>query len=234
MLRSLVGSEMCIRDRFSTDPTGSIDEIVTRDKLSVLDLARQVVAAVYAAGRQVLVVDCGEDGKPYIAQYNATSMYNWHTDLNGALTLAAFRETCAAPGRDEFSHETVDRYRVYTPGLCRVFDEEGKELERHVIAGTGLPVIPIGAVNCSARCDRAPVTRIVECALAAYRNSADYQQGIFLTAQPTAWSVGCSEDQFNKNTARGLGAGAHWYLGELAEGKVNYCLLYTSPSPRDS
>ena len=207
---------------FGKDPSGSIDEMVTNDKLTIKALARQVVSAVYSKGRHVLVVDSGADRVPYITQYSAESFINWRVDGNGMLTLAVFREQVPDPGRDEFSHDTVDQYRVYTPGLVRVFNNEGVVVENHETGLQELPVVVIGSVNCSPVCDRAPITRIVECTLAAYRNSADYQQGMFLTAQPTLWSGGMTIEQWKQNNSLGIGAGAHHYLGPEQFGRMGY------------
>lgn len=207
---------------FSKDAEGSLDEIVTKDGMTVYELSREIAEKIYSKGRHILVVEAPPTpgSNPYIVQYPAESLINWKVDDDGKLTIAVFTEK--VPDNDPYTHETKIRYREYTKEAIKVYDEEKNLIEEYKNAVGQIEVVVIGSKNCSTKVDKPPMARVVECALAAYRNSADYQQGLFLTAQPTPYSSGCTKEQYDLNNAAGLGVGAHWYLGPDIGAKSGY------------
>ena len=208
---------------FSKDATGSLDEVVTKDGLTIYELSREIADRIFSKGRHILLVDAEavQNGKPYIVQYPCESLINWKVGEDGKLDLAVFVEN--VPDGDIYSHDTKIQYREYTREGVKTYDEEKNFLEEFPLKINEIEIVVIGSVNCKPnKVDKPPMARIVECALAAYRNSADYQQGLFLTAQPTPITAGCTQDQFNVNTKSGLGVGAHHYLGENIGATTNY------------
>lgn len=182
------------------------DDVVTNNGLTIRQLAREVARAVYAKGRHILVIEAN-NGTPYIAQYSAEALINWKTDENDALSLAVFRETIDSA--DEYEHGTEEeQFRAYKP--------DGVELDGEFIPTNypQIPVVIIGATDCSPSCDRPPVHRIAECAIAAYQNSANYQQALHLMAQPTPWVSNINAEEYGAICNTGIGAGALWHLGE--------------------
>lgn len=184
----------------------SSDDVVTNNGLTIRQLAREVARSVYAKGRHILVVEA-ISGTPYIVQYSAEALINWKTDENDTLSLAVFRETIASS--DEYEHGTEEeQFRAYKP------DGVGLDGEFIPTNYPQIPVVIIGATDCSPSCDRPPVSRIAECAIAAYQNSANYQQALHLMAQPTPWVSNISAEEYGAICNAGIGAGALWHLGE--------------------
>lgn len=205
---------------FGNEPNGDLDEVVTQDGLTLLQLARYIAVEVFTKGGIVLVVDKDEKGEYNIVTYDIRSFINWKEGSDGKPTLGVFEEQKFIES-NEFAHDTEAQYRVFTNGLIRVYDKE-ENIVNTFEGPSEVPIIPIGAVDCSCGIDRPPVTRIVECSLAAYRNSADYQMAMYLTSQPTPWSSGVSESQYKKNSNSGIGSSSHWYLGKEPNARCGY------------
>ena len=188
------------------------DDVVTNNGLTIRQLAREVARAVYAKGRHILVIEAN-NGTPYIVQYSAEALINWKTDENDALSLAVFRETIDSA--DEYEHGTEEeQFRAYKPDVVEL---DGEFI---TINYPQIPVVIIGATDCSPSCDRPPVHRIAECAIAAYKKSANYEQALYLMGQPTPAVSGVNEEEYTAICNTGLGAGALLHLGE--NGKIWY------------
>ncbi len=200
---------------FEKDPMGVSDEIVTNTGLTTLQLARDIARDVSSRGRSILVVDAdAAGGSPYIARYPAESLINWKVadDNPNLLTMAILAESVNASD-DEYGHETEMQYRKYRliDGGVEVslFNNKEELLSDPVLLKRGeLPIFCIGSIDISPACDPVPLLPVADCAEAMYQLSADYRHALFLSAQPTPWVKGSTEDQYEKIQQCGLGSGS--------------------------
>ena len=208
---------------FEKDPYGISDEPVTITGQKNLDLARDVTRDVGSYGRSVLLVDAPtEGGEPFIARYHPASLINWKVEKGNpaALTLVVLEEKWEAESDDEFSHETVARYRVYRKNgnvvSIIVYDENGAVVEEErILSGiTAIPVIAIGSISVDPGCDPVPLLPVKDAAISIYQVSADLRQDLYMTGQKQPYMAGCSAEQYNANLEKGYGAGSCWYLGD--------------------
>jgi len=81
-----------------------------------------------------------------------------------------------------------------------------------VVNGSTLSYIPfffVSPYDARPEVEKPPALDLVNMNLAHYRNSADYEQSLYLTAQPTPFIAG-QLDETRKPTS--IGAGSIWYL----------------------
>ena len=150
--------------------------------------------------------------KPRIITYKAHDIINWATSYDGLsnrLSLVVLREIYTAVGGDEFGAPTECQYRVlrlvdgvYTCAIYRktpdgsfvaVPDLSGTPLGSD---GRPLPYIPFvccGATNNDPGIDNPPLEALADLNLAHYRNSADYEEAVYLVGQPTPWISGLTQ-----------------------------------------
>lgn len=195
------------------------------DGQSIVQLSRQAVADVLAVGRYGLLVDYPpvsggaslEDERiagvrARIKPYPAESIINWR---DGLVVLSEMHEI----QKDTFTVEHQQRYRVLSLDggayVQRVYDERGEVLEEiipRMIGGAPWSVIPfvfIGAEDNKPSVDMPPLKPLVDVNLAHYRNSADNEESLFITGQPSLFlSSDLSVDQFQQANPNGVQIGA--------------------------
>jgi hypothetical protein len=135
---------------------------------------------------------------------------NWRVKKRGAkiiLSLVVFRED-AIVSDDGFETKTIDQWRVLR--LDPVTDEYIIEIYRNRngtkpdetyfptdATGSRLREIPftfIGAVNNEPTPGPMPMYDLCSVNIAHYRNSADYEEAVYMLGQPTAWFGGLTEE----------------------------------------
>ena len=210
---------------FGNDPKGELDETVTIDGLSILELAREVARAYFACEKRILMVEAPNQQtqpglrQPYIIQYDAASMINWKKNDEGKYVLCVFEEKVDNPA-NKYDHGSIKQYREYTimdgVGAVNLYNEKEELIASWAMGWPEIPIVVIG------KGDKPPVTRVVDCAMAAYRNSADLQMALHISASPTPYSGGMSEDQYKLNAKGGIGTGANWYLGPDPNASAGY------------
>ena len=142
----------------------------------------------------------------------ASQIINWRIERVGAknkLVLLVIAESMIEITEDGFGQESVQQNRVlrlnegnYTQELWR---KDGKGAwyvyvpEFSITDGSGRPwdEIPftfVGSVNNDSRIDPSPLYDIAELNIAHYRNSADYEDGVFYAGQAQPWMAGLSEE----------------------------------------
>lgn len=186
--------------------------------LSLQTVAQAVVGGVLATGRYILLADFPEGPdeatdeataglRARIAQYPATALINWHT-AGGTLDLAVIQEQREEPMDDGFTYDPVTYYRALRlreeGATLQLYREETPETEEVIIRMSDgspfreIPLVIVGSEDNNAEPDSPPISDIAALNIAHYRNSADYEEGVFLHGQP--WphvSVGdMSADQF--------------------------------------
>ena len=183
----------------------------TGNKLSLTKLAQEAVGEVLQAGRYGLLVDypASQEGLTVeqvselnlaarIYKYKAESIINWHCELiNGQyqLTLVVLQETQLTMREDGFTWEELTCYRVlkikdgkYVQQLWNEHDEIVNEyLPRDFHGNTWdyIPFVFVGAEDNDTIVDPAPLYDLAELNIGHLRNSADYEESVHITGQPT-------------------------------------------------
>lgn len=149
--------------------------------------------------------------RPTLSLYHPNDIPNWRTkSINGRifLTLVVLIEKYEDED-DGFEVETKVQYRVLrlrdgkaTVKIYRVdeknqtfayknetiiYDGKGKALEE-------LPFTFIGAKTNNADIDYPPMFDLADVNLGHYRNSADYEESVFIIGQPTPWASGLDQN----------------------------------------
>lgn len=149
--------------------------------------------------------------RPTIVRYNPEQIINWRTRTVGAkvlLSLVVLRESYVVED-DGFAETPGTQYRVlrltpegvYTVEIHRDIETKDKTpvIESFTPQdGKGQPLreIPfsfIGAEDNDPCVDRPPLLDIAELNVAHYRNSADYEESVFLIGQPTPVLAGLTK-----------------------------------------
>lgn len=148
--------------------------------------------------------------RPTIIRYEPEQIINWRTRTVGAkvlLSLVVLRESYTIED-DGFAETSGTQYRVLrldTNGVYQV--ELHRDVESAGMAitetytptdGKGQPLreIPfsfIGAEDNDPDVDRPPLLDIAELNIAHYRNSADYEESVFIVGQPTPVLAGLTK-----------------------------------------
>jgi hypothetical protein len=144
--------------------------------------------------------------RPTIIRIPAENVINWRTRTVGAktlLSLVVIREAYVVED-DGFAEQTETQHRVlrltpegnYTVSIYR--DGASEPIVTTPTDGKGLPLreIPftfIGAENNDPSVDRPPLLDIAQTNIAHYRNSADYEESVFMLGQPTPVFAGLTK-----------------------------------------
>lgn len=219
-LSGLVG-EVFVRDPVAEMPT-SLD-IVAEDAdgsgLTLTQLAKRATRLTLANGRAGVLADYPqtEEGvtradlesglvQPTITVYGPLQVINWRTSKTKAktyLTLVVLKERYDADD-DGFAVTQKDQFRVlrlrdgvYTTQLYRENVPFTEELTPTDADGKTFDYIPftfIGSENNDAEIDHPPLYDLASLNVAHYRNSADYEEGVYMVGQPTPVFSGLTEE----------------------------------------
>lgn len=164
-----------------------------------------------------------------ILSYPAESIINWKTDKVGGstvLTLVVLKEVKETP-KDEFSSDCEAQYRVlrlvdgvYTQSVYndrKQLVSNTTPLDSEGNAFSFIPFVFVGAVDNKPEVDRAPLHPLAVVNVAHFRNSADYEENLFMHGQLTLGiTSSMSGDEFNAANPNGIkvGARAGYFLGE--------------------
>lgn len=199
---------MAFRKPSETDLPTQIEYLIensTGDGVTLEQLGKNVVGGLLEVGRFGLLSDypVTEPGlsqeqvnalglQASIKCYPAESIINWSSD-NG-LTLVVLKESYVDSQTDEFKSEIKDQYRVLRliDGIYNVEIWRDKTLFSGPVQprdsiGQNLSVIPFviaGAYANDPAVDDAALYDLAEVNIGHYRNSADYEEGVFLHGQP--------------------------------------------------
>ena len=189
-----------------------LTEDATGSSLTLNQLSKAIVGDVLETGRIGLLIDFpkadvggltqadveANNNKARVTKYEARSIINWKTDNVGGITilsLVVLKELSAALGSDGFTWTPVIQYRalrliegVYVQEL---YNES--EILIEVVVPTKsdgsefneIPFVFIGSENNDAVVDNSPLYDLATVNIGHYRNSADYEESVFLVGQPT-------------------------------------------------
>lgn len=191
--------------------------------VSAIQQSKQALAHVLAFSRAGLWVDYpktngavskadAESGgmRPRIVLFDPRQVINWRSisvGANSKLSLVVISENYVKSD-DGFESEVATQYRVlklengiYIIQLWKVGERNSIEFHEELIplGGDGLPMteIPfqfIGAEANGEAVEKPLVLDISNLNLAHYRNSADYEELVYMVGQPTPYLTGLTED----------------------------------------
>lgn len=228
-LRSMMGMVSRLQPEITlpNGMAGLIDN-ATDDGFGLKQLFFRMVRQAVSHGRVPTVVNMDDIGKPYFSTYKAINAINWKIESVGGrqdLTLAVFIEFREKDPENEYSHETVQVYRVYKliDGVCHsgVLNEDDDVIEEFRPLGTSnaggqllkglgyLPVIYCGSTDNAPDVDEVPLLTMARAALKSYQLSADYFTALHQTSHPQPWVSGLDEEADLTVT----GPSAAWDLG---------------------
>ena len=233
-----------------TLPFPEIEHDVDGAGYQLVQQARHAMLMVLLKGRGGLLADFpvtqgltraemkSQNAKPVIRIYEPENIINWRTafvDGRKKLTLMVLQEK-AIKSDDGFKAEYEDqllilrlREGVAISQVARkhngswVYDQENIIRDN---SGRGFDVIPFtffGADDNDETIDDAPLYDLAEINIAHYRDSADYQESNFITAQPSLFITGVTDTWYENvlkdnpirlgsRTANVLGVGANAFL----------------------
>jgi len=180
---------------------------------------------VVEQGRAVTRADI-ENGniRPRVIVYEAKNIINWRETSNGGkteLTMIVLKEQKIVED-DGFEFECEDRWRVYKKEDNKVlvqlwkakdktnisekteYEQDGEDI---ILTGqnnkplTKIPFEFVGSMNNDSSVDDSPLYPLACLNIAHYRNSADYEQMLFITGQATPVFSGLTEDWNEKYIA---------------------------------
>jgi hypothetical protein len=164
---------------------------------------------------------------PHLVTYSATNITDWREEFIGGkkvLTKLVLRETVMGDymvEKEQWLELTLVDGQYTVQRWVMGLDEDKKPVairdgvaQIPLVNGKALTYIPFVFFNPydhRPEPTKPPFIDLCNMNLAHYRNSADYEHALYLTAQPTPWIAG-TLDSKSKPTA--IGAGTIWYLPE--------------------
>jgi hypothetical protein len=203
----------------------------------VLQTGRAGLLADYTKGdlvsRQMTVAEQEKKGiRSFIANYTAEQILTWEVS-GGKLTRVVLMEEHEQ--REDGMIKFLPQLRElkltedgYTVAIWRKYTEEGTFLlvEEVLVGLSYIPFTFVGAVNNDPRPDLPPLLDLATLNLAHYRNSADYEESVFLLGQPMFILTGITEEWRENNPNAYVGARTAIALPEGSDAK----LLQVSPN----
>jgi hypothetical protein len=185
----------------------TLTQLAKRACRHTLSYGRAGIWTDYPTGGAVSVAQVASgEVRPIVTVYDALNILNWREILvNGrkVLTMVVLREYYDDT-TDEFSIRRKQQYRVlrirdgvYTVQVYRDGVPTGGEIVPRNAAGrpfTRIPFTFVGSENNDSEIDVPPMAAIANLNIGHYRNSADYEESVFVVGQPTVFVSGLTED----------------------------------------
>lgn len=193
-----------------------IQDDIDGDSVGLEQSMKATFSETYKTGRAGLLTDFPpvESGltkaqqeamaaRAIIRRYEAVDVCNWHSERVGAvdmLTLVSLYEQTDILADDGITIQRVgiERRLLLDDGLYRVeLYQDGNLIEEYqpLINGKPLAYIPfyfVGAENNDSRFDDSPMFPICDLNVSHYRNSADYEDSVFML-RPQPWASGITQ-----------------------------------------
>jgi hypothetical protein len=181
--------------------------------------------------------------RPNVVFYTAESIINWETkviDGQSKLAMVVLREYYNKKNAaDIFQFDVELRHRVLRLDeddnlIIEIYEDKDSSpsVTYEPTDATGgrwkeIPFVFIGSENNDERIDKPPLHALSDLNIAHYRNSADYEQSVFLVGQPTPVVTGLTQSWIEKNPGPyTLGSAVAWTLPTGANAE----LLEASPN----
>lgn len=217
-------------------PLDSLARLATHE---VLGLGRLGILVDYPSVPEAKTLaderELGAAARLYL--YSAEDIINWRYARVGSdyvlSMLVLFESVERVAPEDPFETQHIDTYRVLSlqDGLyvVQVYEEvDGawtvtSSFEPKLAGGDRLNWIPfvfVGAADLTANVDKPPVADIAAVNLAHYRNSADYEDAVYMVGQPTPVINGLDDEFIEKHKGQlTIGSRSAWLLPEGADAK---------------
>lgn len=221
-----------------------LEKDATGAGINIYQFAQHSVYEVLQTGRYGYLVDYhNSGGKAYIKPYAAETIINWKAaEYNGVVQpwLIVLKEEKILDDDDIFCQESEEQYRVLllVGGVYSqlIYDKDLQNISTFTptdFNGNPFPYIPfvfVGSENNDACVDSQPLYDLAILSLGHYRNSADYEESIFICGQPYLWvNVGeASSDDFKTANPSGVDYGSRKVLVLANGGSAN--LLQANPN----
>jgi len=210
---------------------------MTSDGMSFEMLSDELMGEGVTIGRYGLLLDYGSDAKPnefpHLVTYKAEDIVDWKEEMVGGkktLVFVSLRDTVGSH-LDDDDEEFLDLMfldGVYTAQRWKVSSQTGKEDIRVNMGGpvqptvrgktlTYIPFFFINPADMRPEISKPPFLDLVNMNMAHYRNSADYEHALYMTAQPTPWVAGVVSESMKPTS---IGPSVIWYLAE--NGRAGY------------
>lgn len=204
---------------FLRDPKG-LDKLPTRLQyltddcdgagISLYQQSQATLCNILETGRHGLFVDYAEElSAPIVKAYKAEDIINWRTANVGGkvvLTLVVLQEMDELEAG--YAVEAMPQWRelllqdgVFTVRIWKQLDEKSdpvvvQEIVPRSVGGAldFIPFVFVGAQNNDPAIDEAPLYDLAYVNRAHYRNSADYEDSVFLVGQAQPWISGLTEE----------------------------------------
>ena len=209
----------------NTDGGGlTIEQLSKMITSSVMETARAGILIDYPVVEQGATLDMTKDIKSRLFEYSAESIINWKTEKKNGKTILSMvvLQESVSELVDAFESEDKKQYRVlimrdgvynqdiYNEELEPVADQYGlvpKKADGK--SWSEIPFVFVGAQENNTDVDCAPLYDISQVNLAHYRNSADYEEGVFIHGQGTMFiSSEMSNAAFLEANPNGVVVGA--------------------------
>ena len=218
--------------------------------VSLIQLSKAVATDAISYGRAGLFVDYPETGgnvtkaeleagniRPTIVGYSPFQVINWRIRKRGALsmlTLVVIEETYVKQD-DGFEIKHGKQWRVLRLSETDIYSVEIwrevaassyariKDYIPRDAAGNPLRAIPfyfVGSENNDSEIDPAPLFDLADLNMAHYRNSADHEESLFMSAQATPVITGLTEAWADKYFKNGIPLGARAGISLPVGGKA--------------
>jgi hypothetical protein len=195
--------------------------------VSIYQQSQSAVCDVLETGRDGLYTDYSEAlARPIIKKYKAEDIINWRESVvdgkvvrvlvvlaEEAEVVEDYETKCIPQWRELFLENGVFNVRVWQQksegGEPEIVEEITPRSMKAVL--DFIPFEFIGAQNNDSSVDEAPLYDIAYVNRAHYRNSADYEDSVFLAGQPQPWMSGLDEswrDHLEKQGTAYLGSRA--------------------------
>lgn len=221
-------------------------EDATGEGVGLIQVAKKVTKLVLSLGRSGLFVDFPDtqgavtradlenlNVRPVIRHYHPLQIINWRFRKIGAasvLSLVVLEEKTDLEDNNGFSLTPVRRWRILR------LDENNRYTVQIVTGGTTIttgdvitpldaagnpfdriPFMFVGSETNDAEIDAPPMFDIADLNIAHYRNSADHEESLFISSQPTLVVTGLTETWVDKYFKNGFPLGSRAAL-PLPEG----------------
>jgi len=224
-------------------------------KVSLSKLAQKITGEVLITGRYGLLVDypASEDGltaqevsdmdlRARIYTYSAESIINWQVKLvNGSpkLLLVVLKECVNDLSDDGFTWVENHQYRVLrmvNGGYTQSIYDKDEELidvmiprDKNGNAWDYIPFVFVGSEDNDSEIDSIPLYDLANLNIGHLKNSADYEESVFLVGQPTlVIGTEMSSEQFKDANPGGVLFGSRRGLNLGVAGHAN--LLQAAPN----
>ena len=218
-----------------------LKEDATGDGRGLMQLAKQTLGEVMVTGRAGLLVDYPrnnggtsirdtEELKARILMYRTENIINWNVERVNNKSVIKF-VVLYEPTLElvnEFEWELKDKYRLLKlddeGNYFQAVYDENFDIVDFVFPvdnrGNNLKEIPfsfVGAADNNEDIDKAPLYDLAVLNIGHYRNSADYEESVFVVGQPTIFVSGSwGIEEFKEALPQGIkfGSRAGYFLGE--------------------